>query len=108
MWGDKPLTALHPRDVELWLSSLNLSPKTRNHIRNMLHMLVDYAMWAGVLAVARNPLDLVRAQGATKRMRKPRTLTAEEFSKLCDQLENPFRLMAQMSLCLGLRFSARR
>ena len=24
---------------------------------------------------------------------------------LCDRLEDPFRLMAQISLCLGLRFS---
>jgi hypothetical protein len=36
-------------------------------------------MLAGVLEIGRNPLELVTIKGATKRLRKPRNLTVEEF-----------------------------
>jgi len=32
-WGESPLTDVQPRVVELWLTSLKLSPKSRAHIR---------------------------------------------------------------------------
>jgi integrase len=66
MWGDKPITELHARPVELWLRQLKLSPKSRVHIRNLMHALLDFAMWAGVLEVSRNPMDLVVVRGASK------------------------------------------
>ena len=104
-WGHSSITALQPRDVELWLRQLNLSPKTRTHVRNLLHILVDYAMWAGILELARNPLDLVQVKGATKRIRKPRSLTLDEFRRLSIQLQEPVRTLAIVSACLGLRVS---
>jgi integrase len=104
-WGEKPLTALQPRDVELWLRQIPRSPKTRSHLRNQLHALVDYAMWSGVLELARNPISLVRVQGATKRTNKPRSLTVAEFQKLIAQLAAPFNTMALVAVCLGLRVS---
>src|SRR5262249_32868980 len=47
-WGEQPITNLQPRPVELWLSGLKLAPKTRGHLRGLLHTIWDYAMWSGV------------------------------------------------------------
>jgi integrase len=101
----KPITDVQPRPVELWLRQLALSPKSKAHVRNLLRLLMDYAMWSGVIEVSRNPIDLVVVKGATKRVRKPRSLTVEEFQKLNAQLREPFNTMALMSVCLGLRVS---
>lgn len=104
-WGDKPVSEVQPRPVELWLRQLDLSPKSKSHVRNMLHVLIDFAMWSGVLEIARNPIELVVVKGATKRTRQPRNLTVDQFQKLIVQLKEPFRTMALVCVCFGLRIS---
>ena len=104
-WGETQIADLQPREIELWLRSLSLSPKSKAHIRAMLRILVDYAMWCGAMNVTRNPVELVVVKGATKRTRQPRSLTAEEFQKLIAELEEPFRTMARVAVCFGLRVS---
>jgi len=96
---------IQPRPVELWLKALTLSPKSRAHVRNMMYMLLDFAMWAGVIQVTRNPMELVVVRGATKRQRKPRSLTVEQFQKLYAELREPFQTIALMCVCFGLRIS---
>ena len=76
-WGDTEIHAVQPRPVELWLRELPLSPKSKTHVRSLMHALVEFAMWAGMLDVNRNPISLVRNVGATQRTRKTRSLTAE-------------------------------
>jgi len=71
----------------------------------MMYMLLDFAMWAGVIQLARNPIELVVVKGATKRVRKPRNLTVEEFQKLVAELHEPFRTIALICVCFGLRIS---
>jgi integrase len=66
---------------------------------------VDYAMWCGVMDVSRNPIELVVVKGATKLTRQPRSLTVEQFRTLIAELEEPFRTMAQVAVCFGLRVS---
>ena len=39
-------------------------------------------------------MSLVTIPGASKRMRKPRSLTVEEFRELLRHLEDPFHTMA--------------
>jgi len=68
-------------------------------------MLIEFAMWSGVLDIQRNPIDLVVVKGATKRIRKPRNLTVEEFQKVQRFLNPPFDTMALLAVCLGLRVS---
>lgn len=62
-------------------------------------------MWAGHVPVERNPMELVTVRGATKRTRKPRSLTVEEFQKFIRHLEEPFRTLALVCVCFGLRVS---
>ena len=40
-----------------------------------------------------------------RRVRRPRSLTVEEFRKLVEHLEEPFRTIAIVCVCLGLRIS---
>lgn len=105
-WGDCSITNLDPRPVELWLASLPLAPKSKAHIRGVLRNLWDFAAWSGeVPRERRNPMELVRIKGASKRTRNPRSLTVEEFQKFAQLLSEPFRTMALLCCCLGLRIS---
>jgi integrase len=103
--GDRLIGEVQPRPVELWLRQLNLAPKSKSHVRGMLHLLMEFAMWSGALEISRNPIDLVVVKGATKRTRQPRSLTVEEFRKFIQHLEEPFRTMALLCVCFGLRIS---
>lgn len=104
-WGNCPITETQARPVELWLQSLTLSPKSKAEIRALLRILWNFAMWADAVPVQRNPMELVRVKGATKRTRKPRSLTVDEFQKFVAKLAEPFRTMALLSVCFGLRIS---
>jgi len=104
-WGDTLIGDVQPRPVELWLRELKLSPKSKAHVRGILHLLMEFAMWSGALRISRNPIDLVVVKGATKRMRQPRSLTVDEFRKFVQQLEEPFRTVAMLCVCFGLRIS---
>ena len=104
-WQGAEITELQARPVELWLRSLALAPKSKVHIRGLLHALWDYAMWRGDLATQRNPMELVEVRNASRRVRKPRTITVEEFHRLAAILTEPYRTMATVAVCLGLRWS---
>lgn len=104
-WGSTPIQDVKPRPVELWLRELPLAPKMKTHVRAMLGSLLKYAMWAGILEIGVNPISLVENPGATKRVRKPRSLTAEEFTALMLVLDEPYSTMALLCVCLGLRIS---
>jgi integrase len=104
-WGDQPITDLQARPVGRWLRGLSLSPKSRVHIRNLIRQLWDYAMLCGDVALERNPMELVRIKGATKRQRKPRSLTVGEFQRFLVQLDGPFRTIALVCISFGLRIS---
>lgn len=71
-WGDTRIEDVQPRPVELWLRELPLAPKSKPHVRSLMFGLVEFAMWAGVLTIGRNPISLVQNAGATRRVRKPR------------------------------------
>jgi integrase len=70
-----------------------------------MHGLVEFAMWSGLLDISRNPISLVQNIGATRRVRKARSLTAEQFQALLKELHEPFATMALLCVCLGLRIS---
>jgi len=71
----------------------------------LLSVLWDFAVWHGDMPMQRNPIELVTVKGATKRRRQPRSLTVEEFQKFIGHLDEPFRTIALLCCCLGLRIS---
>ena len=84
-----------------------VSQKSKLHIRGMLSILWDYAMWRGDVPTQRNPMELVRIKGANQRLRKPRSLTAEEFHALMEALGEDVRsrTMLLLAVSFGLRIS---
>ena len=104
-WGDCSLNEVKARPVELWLGTLALAPKSKAHIRGVLSLLWDYAMWRGEVPTQRNPMELVTIRGATKRKRQPRSLTVDEFRLFAQNLAEPFHTIALLCVCLGLRIS---
>jgi integrase len=105
VWGECSISDLQARPIDLWMQSLELSPKSKVAIRGLLSILWDFAMWRGDVPTQRNPMELVRVKGATKRNRRPRSLTADEFQRFVRHLEEPFRTTALLSVCFGLRIS---
>ena len=104
-WQDSVITDLQARPVELWLRGLKLAPKSKVHIRGLIQRLWEYAMWREEVPTQRNPMELVQIENASKRMGKARTMTIEEFHKLIGVLTEPYRTMATVAACLGLRWS---
>ncbi len=104
-FGECVLTDVQARIVELWLNELPLSPKSKVHIRGLLRVLWDYAQWRGDIPTQRNPMELVTVKQATRRLRKPRCLTVEEFRLFARELDEPFHTLATLCVCLGLRIS---
>jgi len=68
--------------------------------------LLNLAMlWELTPTVERNPMQLVRVKGASKRQKSLTMLTIEQFKKLVAALSSPFGLIIFVTGCLGLRVS---
>ena len=83
--GGTLITGVKPMAVEDWLNRLKLAPKTKSHIKQLMHVIFECAMrWE---LTDKNPISLVRVKGGSKRLRHPRILGPEEFGRLvaCDQ-----------------------
>jgi len=104
-WEKTPLSQMRPLDVAEWLRTLPLAPKTQAHIKRVLHLLFERAMLWGLIDVQRNPLELVKIKGGSKRQKALVTLTQEEFHDLAQELREPVRTMAIVAMCTGLRIS---
>ena len=90
-WADTPMSAVRPMAVEDWLKGLDLAPKTKSHVRSLMHTIFQCAeRWE---LTAKNPIKLVRVKGGTKRQKTPRVLTPEEFELLLPLIREPFRTM---------------
>ena len=105
-WGSILIQNVKPLLVEEWLSGLNLAPKSKGHIRSIMHILFNWAMkWELIDLDKMNPMKLVRVEGSSKRLRQPRTLTVKEFRLLLERLEEPIHTMCIVAACLELRAS---
>jgi integrase len=105
MWGDTVLDAVKPLEVIEWLKSLSLSPKTQAQMRALMHLLFERAMLWGLIELQRNPIELVKVKGSSKRQRRPQILSPEKFRALVATLDDPYKTMAIVAMCTGLRVS---
>lgn len=104
-WGECEITDLQARPIELWLKSLELTPRSRAAIRGLLRILWEFAMWRGDVPTQRNPMELVTIKGASKRVSKPSSLTVDEFQRFIVALRQPFLTVSLVCVCFGLRIS---
>jgi integrase len=109
-WAKWPLSKLVVKDapfiVEQWLKSLNLAPKTKGNIRNVMAVVFNCAMRWGMIERGPNPVALVRVKSISRRRAEPRILTAKEIQPLIAALKaEPYRTMVITALSTGLRCS---
>lgn len=100
-WGTLRLEQVKAVAVEQWLRGLALAPKSKLHIRGLMHVLYECAgRWE---LIDTNPITHVRQGGS--RQADPEVLTPEEFRALVDELNEPYRTMVILAGCLGLSCS---
>lgn len=104
-WGARAVTDLKPRPVEQWLESLPLSSRSKGFIRSLVHAIWDYAMWSDMVPTQANPARLVRIADVSKRQRQPHPLAMSAFQTFVRRLDEPFRTIACVCVCFGLRIS---
>jgi integrase len=104
-WARIPLTAIRALEITDWLNGLNLSPKTRGQVRALMHLLFEKAMLWELIELQRNPIELVKLRGTSRRKRKPQILAPEKFRELIAVLRDPYKTMAIVAMCTGLRVS---
>ncbi len=106
-WGTTPVADMMNSAyvVEQWLKQLVAAPKSKVHIRGVISVLLEYAMLLGKVPVGRNPMELVKIEGASKRVKQPKNLTFSQFIHLLSFLREPYRTMAVLAGALGLRCS---
>jgi hypothetical protein len=92
-----------PYMVEQWLAGLNMAPKTKAHIKALLYRLFECAMKWRDFPAGRNPMGLVEVKGVTKRRRKPRVLTHDEFARLLNHIREPYRAIGVGCTVSGTR-----
>src|ERR1700722_348579 len=78
-WGDYPLDGFKPMAVEQWLREPKLAPKTKANVRSLMYLIFTCAERWCLIEMGKNPIALVRVKNSSKRLRRPRVLTVEEF-----------------------------
>ena len=104
-WARVPLSAVKALEIADWLNGLDLSPKTRGQVRALMHLLFEKAMLWELIELQRNPVELVRLRGTSRRKRKPQILAPEKFQELVAALREPHKGMVIVAMCTGLRVS---
>jgi integrase len=100
-WGSCLLYEIKPMEVEQWLRSLALAPKTKVNLRSLFHLVYQHGRRWELTDV--NPIDLVRQHGGRRSI--PRVLSIHDIRLVLEELAEPYRTMVLVAICLGLRAS---
>jgi integrase len=102
-WGSTRLTRIKPVQVQEWLRQMDVAPKTKGHVKALMHRLYEKAMLWELVEWQRNPMQLVEVKGISKRRRKPIVLTVEQYCQILALIPEPYRTMVVVAQCTGLR-----
>jgi len=102
-WGGTHITRMKPVQVQDWLKKMDAAPKTKGHVKAIMHRLYEKAMLWELVEWQRNPMELVEVKGISKRQKKPVVLTVEQFYLIVALLPEPCRTMVMVAQCTGLR-----
>ena len=104
-WQDVRLADVTALAVKQWMEKLPFGAASKVRARNMVSKLLDLAMLWEYVPVNRNPMELIRVKGSTKRQKQITIITPAQFKALVNALPEPYNLMVLVSGCLGLRVS---
>jgi integrase len=102
-WGSTRITRIKPLQVQEWLKKMEAAPKTKGHVKALMHRLYEKAMLWEMVEWQRNPMQLVEIKGISKRKKKPIVLTVEQYYQILALIPQPYRTMAVVAQCSGLR-----
>jgi integrase len=102
-WSSTRITRIKPVQVQEWLKKMDAAPKTKGHVKALMHRLYEKAMLWEMVEWQRNPMQLVEIKGISKRQKKPIVLTVEQFYQILELLSQPYRTMVVVAQCTGLR-----
>ena len=75
------------------MKELDMAPKSKAHIRSVMHLLFECAARWELIDDRRNPIEMVRVRDSTKRRKRPMILTVESFEAVVARLKEPYRTM---------------
>lgn len=105
-WADTRLADIKAGAVKAWIDKLPFGAASKARSRNIISRLLDLAMlWELTPTVERNPMQLVKVKGASKRQKPLSIVSVALFKKLVDALPSPINLIIFITGCLGLRIS---
>ena len=84
---------------------LPMAPKSKTHIRSLMHLMFQYAARWELFNEQRNPIALVRVKNGTRRRVRPTIPTEDSFHSISSALREPYKTMVVIAQCLGLRVS---
>ncbi|AXC13751.1 site-specific recombinase, phage integrase family [Acidisarcina polymorpha] len=102
-WGTTRITRMKPLSIQEWLRNLDAAPKTKGHLKAIMHRLYEKAMLWEMVDWQRNPMELVEVKGISKRRKKPVVLTVDQYYLILSLLPEPYRTMVVVAQCTGLR-----
>jgi integrase len=105
-WENMVLSDIRPALIHSWFQSLKLHPVSKGHVRSLMRRLFELAtLWEYLPMERRNPVELVKIKGVTKRAKEPVVISHEQFRAIVPQLPAHVNMVAVVSACLGLRVS---
>jgi integrase len=104
-WEHVRLADVSAMAVKQWLDKLPFGTASKVRACNMVSKLLELAMLWEYIPIGRNPMELVRVKGSTKRQKTIVILTPADFKALVEALPEPYNLMVLVCGCLGLRVS---
>jgi len=104
-WEDFLISDVKAAVVQAWLRGVPRKPKTKGHLKALMHRLFEKAMLWELSPVDRNPMELVHVKGISKRIKLPIVLTVEQCLALIALLPDPYKTMVIFAICTGCRVS---
>jgi len=102
-WENMVLSDIRPALIHSWFQSLKLHPVSKGHVRSLMRRLFEMAtLWEYLPMERRNPVELVKIKGVTKRAKEPVVISHEQFRAIVPQLPAHVNMVAVVSACLGL------
>jgi integrase len=101
-WGSTRITRIKPLQVQEWLKKMEAAPKTKGHVKALMHRLYEKAMLWEMVEWQRNPMQLVEIKGISKRKKKPIVLTVEQYYQILALIHSPiarWRLWPSAAAC---------
>jgi len=106
-WQNTRLADIKPLAVKNWIDKeLTFGQASKKRAKDIISRMLDLAMlWELTPTIVRNPMQLIRGKGATKRQKPLTILTMQLFVALVRELPSPVDLIVFLLGNLGLRVS---